>query len=134
VERIPIQEARKNFGDLVNLVWNARQRFVIHEKGRDRAAVIPLEDLALLESLDGDATPETVRMSLGEVAAHLEEDLALVADRNERIIVCQNGEDAAALVPDRYLAMLENLDQRMGLEAARELLDTEPDETDDDDT
>jgi PHD/YefM family antitoxin component YafN of YafNO toxin-antitoxin module len=130
LERIPFPEARKNFGDLVNLVLNARHRYVIQEKGRDRAALIPLEDLALLESLDNGATPETVRMSLGEVAAHLKEDLALVADRDERIIVCQNGDDAAAIVPNRFLHMLENLDQRIDLEAARELLENDEDDDD----
>lgn len=123
MERIPALEARKNFGDVVNLVANAKQRFLIHEKGRDRAAVIPLEDLALLEGLNGGDDIAVVRLTLGEIADHLSEDLALVADREERMIVCQNGEDVAALVPRRDLALLEKLDQRLDIEAAQQLLD-----------
>ena len=122
MERIPALEARQNFGDVVNLAANAKQRFLIHEKGRDRAAIIPLEDLALLEGLSGNGVA-VVRLTLGEIAFHLSEDLALVADREERMIVCQNGEEVAALVPSRDLALLESLDQRLDIEAAQQLLD-----------
>lgn len=120
---MPLQEVKKNFRDVVLLVGNGRQRILIQEKGRDRAALIPLEDLALLENLDGDRDVAVEHVSIEDVRRHLSEDLALVADRDERILVQDRGVDLACLVPGRDLAVLENLDASLDMEAARRSLE-----------
>jgi len=123
VNRISIEEVKANFEDALLLASNGKQRLVITEDGEDRAALIPLEDLALLENLDGDAPIEKETVPRAEVQAHLSEDLAQVAGREERIVVIDDKEELAVLVPSRDLATLEGLDTRLDIEAAKRLLE-----------
>ncbi len=125
MERIHVDEVMENFADVLLLVGNGKQRLVIQENGSDRAALIPLEDLALLENLDGDANVAVEHVPVDEVRRHLVEDLAQVADREERIILNEDGVEVAALVPSRDLATLVNLDTRIDIEAAKRLLEEE---------
>jgi len=125
VERIQFEVVRGNLDDVLKLVGNARQRIVIQENGRDRAALISLEDFALLENLDGDLNIPVEHVPLRDVKKYFSEDLAQVADREERIVIQEDGKDLAALVPGRDLALLENLDSRLDIEAAKRLLEQE---------
>ncbi len=125
-----VDVVKKNFDDVLKLVGNARQRIVIQEGGQDRAALIPLEDIALLENLDGDKDIAVEHVPVADVKKHLSDDLAQVADREERIIMQVDGEDLAAIVPGRDLALLENLDSRLDIEAAKRLLQQEMDKDD----
>lgn len=122
MERIQLDEVKRNFNDVLLLVQNGKQRVVIVEQGRGRAAFISLEDLALLENLDGEKEVTVERVAAAEVKRHLTQDVALVADRVERIIVHKDGVDLVALVPERDLALLENLDARIEINAAARLL------------
>jgi prevent-host-death family protein len=45
-------EARQDFAETVNRVAYGGERIVLHRRGRNLAALIPLEDLALLEELE----------------------------------------------------------------------------------
>lgn len=123
MNRIPIDEVKGNFDDVLLLVSNGKQRMVITEGDEAKAALIPLEDLALLENLDGDANIEKETVPRAEVHAHLSEDLDQVASREERIVVRDGKKDIAALVPERDLATLEGLDSRLDIEAAKRLLE-----------
>lgn len=123
MRRIALTDVRKSFGDVLNLVANARERILIREGKTDRAALISLEDLALLESLDDGRDVPVEHVSLDEVRKHLKKDVGEVANRLERIVVQDAGNDLVALVPERDLALLEHLDTRIGLEAAKRLLD-----------
>lgn len=125
MERIQFEVVRGNLDDVLKLVGNARQRIVIQENGRDRAALISLEDFALLENLDGDLNIPVEHVPLRDVKKYFSEDLAQVADREERIVIQEDGKDLAALVPGRDLALLENLDSRLDIEAAKRLLEQE---------
>lgn len=125
MERIPVDEVRRNFSDVLLLVGNGKQRIVIQKDGHDHAAFIPLEDLALLENLDGDAEVAVEHVPVVEVRRHLNEDLDQVAGREERIVLIQSGKDVVALVPRRDLCVLENLDTRIDIEAAKRLLEKE---------
>jgi prevent-host-death family protein len=49
--RLPVAAARKDFADLVNRVAYGGERLVIVRRGKDVAAVVPVEDLQLLEEL-----------------------------------------------------------------------------------
>lgn len=131
VERLQVDEVKANFDDVMNLVANTRQRIVIAAGGRDKAALIPVEDVALLERLDGDLNVPVERVAAAEVVSHIEADLDLVADQSQRIIVLVDGREVVALVPPRDLTTLMNLDDRLDIEAAKRLLQRELEEEDD---
>lgn len=125
MKRLPLDEIQENLDDALLLVSNAKQRIVIQDEDEDRAALVPLEDLELLENLDGDANVEVEHLSLDEVKKHFAEDLSQVSDREERIVLRKDDVDVVALVPGRDLATLENLDARIDIEAAKRLLENE---------
>lgn len=128
MERIELEEVRQNFGDVLKLVANAKQRIVITEGAAERAALVPLEDLALLERLDGDTDVPVEHVAAGEVMRHLREDLGVVSSESERIVIRDGGKDIACLVPRRDLDVLQNLDDRLDIEAAKRLLQQELDD------
>ncbi len=123
MQRIPVQEARRNFADIVQLVSNAKQRFLIQEYKTDRVGMIPLEDLALLEGVCTDGKKTINRLTTADVEQHLNDDIGFFSESTEWFVLHENGEDLAALVPHRDVQMLERIDQRIDLEAAKRLLD-----------
>ncbi len=123
MERVSISEVKKNFADVLKLVANGKQRIVITDRGKDRAAIIPVEDLELLENLDRDVEVAVERVESAQVKKHLSEDLSLVANGSERIIVLEKKKEIVALVPERDLTLLEQLDERLDIEAARRMLE-----------
>ncbi|HMD99922.1 MAG TPA: type II toxin-antitoxin system prevent-host-death family antitoxin [Terriglobia bacterium] len=50
--RIPSSKVRRDFAETVNRVAYGRERVVVHRRDEDLAALIPVEDLALLEELE----------------------------------------------------------------------------------
>ncbi len=127
MERHQADVVKKNLGDVLLLVGNGKQRVVIQRAGADRAALIPLEDLALLENLDGEAQIAVEHVPAADVKRHLARDVDLVAQRGQRIVLMEDGKDVAALVPASDVALLENLDSRLDIEAAKRLLRKEID-------
>jgi antitoxin Phd len=49
--RLNVGEARKVFGDTLNRVAYRGERIVLERRGKDVAALVPIEDLRLLERL-----------------------------------------------------------------------------------
>jgi len=130
VERISVGELKKNFNDVLKLAGNAKHRFVIQDRGKESVGIVPLEDLALLENLDGAKPIAVARLASPEMKRHLSEDLARVASGEQRIIVYDKEEDLAAVVPERDVTLLQNLDARLDIEAARRLLQEKLNEDD----
>ncbi len=64
--RIPASEARLQFADVLNKVAFGGERILLHRHGKDVAAIVPVEDLRLIEHLEK-------RMDLDEARAALEE-------------------------------------------------------------
>ena len=62
----PITSAREQFADLVNRVAYGHERVRIVRRGRGLAAVVPIEDLALLEALEDALDLEAVREALAD--------------------------------------------------------------------
>ena len=62
------------------------------------------------------------RLSASSVREEFSETLNRVAYRGERIILERHGKDVAALVPVEDLELLEELEDRMDLDAARKAL------------
>ena len=62
------------------------------------------------------------RLTLCEVEENLEDTLQRVATELKRFIVHHEGKDIAVLVPIEYLALLEEIEDRLDVEAAKTAL------------
>ncbi len=49
---IPVAEARRNFSDAVNRVAYGKDRVVLKRRGKGIAALVPIEDLELIEEME----------------------------------------------------------------------------------
>jgi prevent-host-death family protein len=66
VSRIAASEAREKFATILNEVAFGGERVLLHRHGKDVAAVVPVEDLELLEALEDKMDLETARRALAE--------------------------------------------------------------------
>jgi prevent-host-death family protein len=64
--RLPTSKAREQFANILNEVAYKGERVLLHRHGKDVAAVISAEDLALLEALEDRMDIEAVREALTE--------------------------------------------------------------------
>lgn len=64
--RMPATEARNRFADIVNDVAFRGERVILQRHGKDIAAVVPVEDLALLEALEDKIDLDAARKALAE--------------------------------------------------------------------
>jgi prevent-host-death family protein len=68
--RLNVVELRKSLADILNRAEYRGERVVIHRRGKDAAAIIPIEDLRLLERLIEEAEDrldvEAARAALAE--------------------------------------------------------------------
>ena len=69
--QIPASEARKNFSDILNRVSVRGDRVVMERHGKTVAAMISMEDLALLEALEDRFDVEEARAALAESGARV---------------------------------------------------------------
>ena len=69
--RIAASEARTDFADIVNKVAFGGERITLHRHGKDVAAIVPVEDLLLLEALEEKMDLEAARAALKEKAPRL---------------------------------------------------------------
>jgi prevent-host-death family protein len=68
--RLNVSKARDEFPDLVNRAAFGKERTIVSRRGKDLAAVIPIEDLRLLERL---AREEMDRLDIEDARAALKE-------------------------------------------------------------
>ncbi len=66
--RLNVSKAREEFPDVVNRAAYGKERTIVSRRGKDLAAVIPMEDLRLLERL---AREEMDRIDLEDARAAL---------------------------------------------------------------
>jgi prevent-host-death family protein len=64
-------EARDAFGETLNRVAYGKERVVLSRRGKPLAALIPLEDLELLEELEDRLDVQSVREALTESGERL---------------------------------------------------------------
>ena len=60
--------ARQNFSDLINRVAYGKDRIVLTRRNQPLAAVVPIEDMALLEEIEERHDLKAARAALREVA------------------------------------------------------------------
>ena len=59
-------KARQNFSEIINQVAYAKERVVIERRGKELAAVIPIEDLKLLQEIEDNVDLEDAKKALQE--------------------------------------------------------------------
>ena len=66
MNRLPASKARSEFSDTVNRVAYTKDRVVLHRRGKDVAAIVPMEDLRLLEAMEDASDVRAARKALKE--------------------------------------------------------------------
>ncbi len=67
--RLASGKVREDFAETVNRVAYGGERIVLHRRGKDLAAMIPVEDLALLEELEDRLDVEEAEKILAQAKA-----------------------------------------------------------------
>ena len=61
MEKVSAAKARKSFADILDQVSYAKERIIITRRGKAVAAVVPIEDLELLEAIEDKIDLEDYR-------------------------------------------------------------------------
>ncbi len=65
--RVAVREARVSLADLLNRVAYRGERIVLHRRGKDAAALVPVEDLRLIEELEDRIDVEEAKRILAQM-------------------------------------------------------------------
>jgi prevent-host-death family protein len=66
VTQLPASKAREQFADIINRVSYRGERVVLERRGKRVAALVPVQDLDLLEALEDRLDVEAARAALAE--------------------------------------------------------------------
>ena len=64
--RLGASKVREGLSDVINRVAYSKERVVLHRHGKDVAAIVPIEDLRILEKLEDAADVRATRKALKE--------------------------------------------------------------------
>ena len=67
--RLAANEARKDFAEALNRVAYGGERIVVHRRGKDVAAMVSIEDLALIEAMEDRVDLEDAKRALKETGS-----------------------------------------------------------------
>jgi prevent-host-death family protein len=67
--RLAVTKAREDLADMLNRVAYGRERVLIERRGKNLAALIPVEDLELLEMLEDKLDLEAARRAIAQAKA-----------------------------------------------------------------
>ncbi len=67
--RLASGKVRQDFAETVNRVAYGGERIVLHRRGKDLAALVPVEDLALLEELEDRLDAQEAEKILAQAKA-----------------------------------------------------------------
>lgn len=65
-ERLSVSEAREEFADLVNRVAYRGERVRVMRRGREVAAIVPIEDIEILERIEDELDLQAAREALAD--------------------------------------------------------------------
>jgi len=63
---VSVSDAREEFADLVNRVAYGHERVLVSRRGRAVAAIVPVEDVYLLERLEDEQDLDAARKALAD--------------------------------------------------------------------
>ena len=66
MEKVSAAKARGRFADIIGQVSYAKERITVTRRGKAVAAVIPIEDLEILEAIEDRVDIEEARKALAE--------------------------------------------------------------------
>lgn len=66
--KISTAEARNDFAEVINRTSFGKERFVLTRRGKDLVAIVPIEDLQLLEELEDQLDVAAAKAALAESA------------------------------------------------------------------
>ncbi len=66
MQNITTYEAKNTFSDLLNRVALKKERFILTDRGRSLAAIIPMDELELLRKLEDRMDTEAAEKALEE--------------------------------------------------------------------
>ena len=69
--RMTASQARKDLAETLNQVAYRGERVVLHRRGKDLAAIVPLADLELVEALEDRMDVEAARKALKQRGANI---------------------------------------------------------------
>lgn len=75
MRRLATGKVRQEFADTLNRVAYGRERVVLHRRGKDVAALIPIDDLELLEAIEDRIDVEDADSILAEAKAKREKPI-----------------------------------------------------------
>lgn len=85
MSRVAASEAREKFATILNEVAFGGERVRLHRHGKDVAAVVPIEDLDLLEALEDKMDLDIARKALTEKGSRVKwEELKKELSRGAR--------------------------------------------------
>ena len=64
--KVSTVDARNNFGDVMNRAAYGKERLILTRRGKNLVAMVPVEDLELLEALEDKLDLEEARIALAE--------------------------------------------------------------------
>ncbi len=67
---VPFSEARTHLTDIVNEVAYGGVRIILTRKGKQLVAIIPLEDLRVLEAIENKIDLEDAKKALRDIEKH----------------------------------------------------------------
>lgn len=67
ITRLPATEARDNFFELLDRVKYTKEHVVVEKRGKERAAIVPMEAFRVLKALYADADAEDIERAMNSV-------------------------------------------------------------------
>lgn len=64
--KISVSEAREDFSEVVNQVCYSGERMILHRRGKDLVALVPVSDLEMLESLEDAMDLDAAKAAIKE--------------------------------------------------------------------
>ena len=112
MENISTAEARKHLADLLNRAAYGKERFVVTRHGKELVAIVPAEDLELLERLRQFASKKEIDAALRELVTSLSSSPHL---EGLRIHTRAPVHDPARVTPELAAALASGLPARVVL-------------------
>jgi PHD/YefM family antitoxin component YafN of YafNO toxin-antitoxin module len=75
-DRLATSEVREDFADTINKVCFGRHRIILHRRGKNLAAMVPMEDFMLLKSLEDRYDLSEARAILANAEAKRERTIS----------------------------------------------------------